>query len=36
MKNANGIYLGMKAIAITMPQKKSELRIHKVVPNLAV
>lgn len=23
MKNANGIYLGMKAIAITMPHKKA-------------
>lgn len=23
MKNANGIYLGMKAIAITMPYKKA-------------
>ena len=36
MKNGNGLYLGMKAIAGTMPHIKSEPRIHKVVPKLAV
>ena len=36
MKNGNGLYLEMKAIAETMPHKKSEPRIHKVVPKLAV
>lgn len=36
MKNGNGIYLGMKAIAVTMPHRKSEPRIHNVYPKLAV
>ena len=35
MKNGNGLFLGMKAIAGTMPHRKSEPRIHKVVPKLA-
>lgn len=35
-KNGNGLYLGMKAIAGTMPHTKSEPRIHKVGPKLAV
>lgn len=35
MKNGNGLYLEMKAIAGTMPHIKSEPRIHKVVPKLA-
>lgn len=36
MKHGNGQYLEMKAIAGTMPHIKSEPRIHKVVPKLAV
>ena len=36
MKNGNGLYLEMKAIAGTMLHRKSEPRIHKVVPKLAV
>lgn len=31
MKNGNGLYLGMKAIAGTMPHIKSEPRIQRTV-----